>query len=48
MDLDEMLDEPELELDDDEPGDWDEEDLGLDWSETDERTVVREVIRGGL
>jgi hypothetical protein len=43
MDLDEMLDEPELELDDDEAEDWDEETLGLDWNETDERTVVREL-----
>ena len=43
MDLDEMLDEPELELDDDEAGDWDEETLGLDWNEADERTVVREL-----
>ncbi|HEX7248880.1 MAG TPA: hypothetical protein VF262_00700 [Burkholderiales bacterium] len=46
MDLDEMLDEPELDLDDDEAADWDEEALGLDWNEADERTVVREVIRG--
>jgi hypothetical protein len=43
MDLDEMLDEPELEFEDDEAEDWDEETLGLDWNEADERTVVREL-----
>lgn len=46
MELDELQDyEPELELDDDE-GDWDEETLGLDWNEADERRLVREVIPG--
>jgi hypothetical protein len=48
MDLDEMLDEPELDLDDEEAEDWDEEALGLDWNEADERTLVREVIHGEL
>lgn len=46
MELDELQDyEPELELDDDEE-DWDEETLGLDWNEADERSLVREVIPG--
>jgi hypothetical protein len=48
MDLDEMLDEPELDLDDEEAEDWDEEALGLDWNEADERTLVREVTHGDL
>ena len=46
MELDQLQDyEPELELDDDEE-DWDEETLGLDWNEADERSLVREVIPG--
>jgi hypothetical protein len=47
MDLDEMLDEPELEFDDDETEDWDEETLGLDWNEADERSLVRELTGEG-
>jgi len=39
--LDEALDD-EL----DEAGDWDEETLGLDWSEADELRLVREVVPG--
>ena len=51
MELEELQDyEPELDLDDDpDPDDdqeWDEETLGLDWNEADERSLVREVIPG--
>lgn len=50
MELEELQDyEPELDLDDDqdlEDQEWDEETLGLDWNEADERSLVREVIPG--
>ena len=46
MDLEDWMErEPETELDE-EAEDWDEETLGLDWSEADAQTLVREVIPG--
>ena len=51
MELEELQEyEPELDLDDDQDPDedqeWDEETLGLDWNEADERRLVHEVIPG--